>query len=192
MAVELALVIPLVCTLVFGIIEFGFLMRDAVATASSVRVGARIASANANAGSGDCDTPCTPANAPKFGQAAADAIRRAGSAMPKDSIDEMWVFKANNVGYPGLDNSKVMACTTNCVKYKWVDSKDQFRYVSGTWISTSVNACANAPPDSVGIYIHVTHKYITKFFGASTGVGDRAVMQFEPLNNANCAPGNHL
>lgn len=191
-AVEAALITPIVCLLLFGIIEFGFVFRDAIAIASSTRVGARIASANAGAGPGDCDVPCTPANAPKFGQMAADAIRNGGSAMPKDSIDEMWVYRANDLGYPGADGSRVMACGTNCVKYAWVDARDQFRFVSGSWLSTSVNACANNHPDSIGIYIKVTHRSLTNYFMSSLTLSDRAVMQFEPLSTVTCAPNQHL
>lgn len=90
-AVEAALVTPLIVLILFGIIEMSLLMRDHVATSSAVRVGARMSSAAADAGVGTCPTgpsppPCTPATAPAFAQAAADAIARAGSALPKDSI----------------------------------------------------------------------------------------------------------
>ena len=93
--------------MLLGIIEMALLMKDDVALTSAVRNGGRIASANAGAGpggvaadDGSCTTPCTPGNAPKFAQLAANAIQSAGSALPKDSIQELWVYKANSKGYP--------------------------------------------------------------------------------------------
>src|SRR3954453_23719727 len=87
-AVEAALVTPVLIILVFGIIEFALIMRDYVAVSSAVRVGARIASANPGAGLCSAQpSPCAPATTPALAQQAADAIRQAGTAMPKDSID---------------------------------------------------------------------------------------------------------
>lgn len=189
-AVEAALVTPILLLMVFGIIEMALLLRDDVAATSAVRVGARIASASANAGPGDCDVPCSPANAPKFGQLAADAIAKAGSAMPKDSIDEVWVYKANDKGYPGTNGSTAMTCGTDCVRYTWNSGLDQFRYAGGSWPSSSVNACTNSA-DAVGVYLKVTHGFVTHIFGDGVSLSDHAVMAFEPLETLTCAPGTH-
>lgn len=192
--VEAALVTPLLMLLIFGIIEMALLMKDDVAVTSAVRNGGRIASANAGAGpggvaadDGSCTSPCSPANAPMFAQLAANAIQTAGSALPKDSIQELWVYKANNKGFPGSDGSTAMTCGTNCVKYKWVKASDQFKYFSGTWQSSSVNACANNNPDSVGVYLKVNHSWLTGFFGKTIAIDDHAVFTFEPLPTLTCA-----
>ena len=84
-AVEAALVIPILCFLVFGMLEFGFAMRDYASVSSMVRTGARIASTGADHGPGTCETrperpPCTPASSPALAQEAADAIQRSGAA----------------------------------------------------------------------------------------------------------------
>lgn len=195
--VEAALVTPILMALVLGIIELSLLMKDDVALTSAVRVGGRTASANAGAGpggvneDGDCVSPCSPANAPMFAQMAANAIQRAGTALPKDSIKELWVYKANDKGFPGAAGSTVMACDTNCVKYKWVASKDQFRYLSGSWDSSSVNACANNNPDAVGVYLRATHDFLTGMFTNKVDIEDHAVFVFEPLPTLTCAPGTH-
>jgi hypothetical protein len=203
--VEAALVTPLLLALLLGIIEMALLMKDDVSLTSAVRTGGRTASANAGAGpggvaeDGDCITPCSPANAPMFGQMAANAIQRAGSALPKDSIKELWIYKANKKGYPctlstGCENntSTSMTCGANCVKYKWVASKDQFRYVSGTWTSSTVNACANsAGLDAVGIYMKAEHDFLTGFFTDDVMIEDHAVFAFEPLPTLTCASGAH-
>ena len=196
-AVEAALVTPLILLLITGVIELALLMRDDVALTSAVRNGGRTASANAGAGpggvneDGDCISPCSPANAPMFSQLAANAIEHAGSAMPKDSITELWVYKANDEGYPGTNGNKTWTCGSNCVKFKWVKAKDQFRYLSGTWLSSTVNGCANNNPDSVGIYMKADHNFVTGFFVDKLSIEDHAVFAFEPLPTLTCAPGQH-
>jgi hypothetical protein len=198
-AVEFALVSLLLITLLFGIIEFSLLLRDNVSVSSAVRSAARIASAGAGSGPGTCppvtptSPPCTPASSPKLAQDAADAVQRTGTALPEDSIDELWVYKANAQGFPGSFTSMTGAsCTTNCVRFRWQDSSNRFVYVGGSWASTSIAACAGnnadgtAKSDAVGVYIRATHRYLTGLFGATQTVSDRAVMQFEPLPNDSC------
>lgn len=196
-AVEAALVTPILLILIFGIIEIALLMRDHVALTSATRVGGRTASANPGAGpggvneGGDCVAPCSPTNAPMFAQLAANAIQRAGTALPKDSIQELWIYKANNKGYPGAANSTSMACGTSCVKYKWNPAKDQFRYFSGSWPSATVNACANNSPDAVGIHMVVKHSFVTGFLGDHLMLEDHAVFAFEPMPTLTCSAGAH-
>ena len=99
-ALEAALTFPILLLIILGIIELTFLMRDHAVVVSDTRLGARIASTGANAGVGTCPTgagapPCVPANVPALAQAAADAVQRAGSAMPVDQIEYLLVYKAN-------------------------------------------------------------------------------------------------
>jgi hypothetical protein len=196
-AVEAALVIPLLMVLLCGIVEMALLLRDGVAETSAVRVGARIASAAAGAGPGVCQAsanppPCTPANAPALAQAAADAIQRSGSAMPKDDIEYILVYDANLHGYPMPSTNTTLTCTANCVKYSWDQSLDRFRYASGSWASTSINACVNDPARSaLGVAMVVHHGWVTGLFGSGVTMTERSVMQFEPLTSEQCKPGTH-
>jgi hypothetical protein len=182
----------------FGIIEMSLLMRDSVAATSAVRVGSRIASASAGAGPGVClasvnPPPCTPATAPGFAQAAADAIQRAGSAMPKDSIEFIIIYEANIKGYPMPSTNLTLTCTTNCVKYTWDQNLDRFRYASGSWASNSVNACVNDPlRTAVGVAMQAQHHWVTGIFGSTHTLSERSVMQFEPLTSEQGKPGTHL
>jgi hypothetical protein len=203
--VEAALVTPILMALLLGIVEMALLMKDDVSLTSAVRAGGRIASANGALGpggvdeDGDCITPCSPTNVPKFAQVAANAIQKSGTALPKDSIKELWVYKANAKGYPCTlttgckdDTKKDMVCGANCVKFKWVQTKDQFRYVSGTWTSSTINGCAgSADIDSVGVYMKAEHDFLTGFFTDSVFIDDHAVFTFEPLPTLTCAPGQH-
>ena len=205
-AVEAALVTPLVLMLLIGIVEFSFALRDYVSVSSAVRTGVRIATTNSAlvTGNGTCEgagpdlpvpPPCSPANTPAFAQLAAQAIQQTGTAMPKDAIDYIFVYKANDKGYPGANGSTTMpssvaacaASATPCVAYVWQDSRDKFRYAGGSWTANTINACP-ATADSVGVYMHATHKFVSRLFGASIALGDRAVMRFEPLSSTICQP----
>lgn len=198
-AVEAALVLPLLFTMMFGIIELTMLVRDNVAVAAAARVGVRAATTTAAvmSGPGTCtyredDAPlCVPNDSPAPGLAelAADAIESSGSSMNKDTIEYILVYKANNKGYPGDDGNTIMptSCAgySSCVKFKWNDAANAFRYANGTWKSTTVNACAGQA-DAVGIYLKVKHEFVTGLFPADVGVDDRAVGKFEPLPPDSC------
>lgn len=199
-AVETALVMPLILAVLFGIVEVSLLLRDHVAVTSAVRVGSRIASASADAGPGVCETgalapPCTSTSSPALAQAAADAIQRAGSAMPKDSIDHILVYKANAEGFPGAAGNTTMPSSCDgipsCVRFVWRDSANAFRYAGGSWDSKSINACVNES-DTLGVHLQATHTFITGMLGASVGLADRSVMKFEPLSEDSCKPGTPM
>jgi len=203
-AVEAALVTPLLVLVLFGIVEMSLLMRDTVSVNSSVRVAARVASVSAAAGPGTCEAsgltppPCTPADAPALGQAAANAIQRAGSAMPKDSIERVLIYEA--AGTAGIPIGKTAPWTdrtcgsTNCVTYVWDKVLDKFRYSTGSWRTSTLNACVNDPnADAVGVALIARHDWITGLIGSGDGftMTERSVMQFEPLPHETCMPGLH-
>ncbi len=199
-ALEAALTFPILLLIILGIIELTFLMRDHAVVVSDTRLGARIASTGANAGVGTCPTgagapPCVPANVPALAQAAADAVQRAGSAMPVDQIEYLLVYKANAAGLPGTDANTTMptSCSgfSNCVMFKWRPTENKFRYNSGTWISSTINACFPGNLDRVGIQLVAKHKNFTGLFGSYLTLSDHAVMNFEPLPAQICASGAH-
>jgi hypothetical protein len=197
-AVEAALVTPILFLFVLGIIEMSLLMRDTVATTSAVRVGGRVASVSAGAGPGVCQAsasppPCAPSSTPALAQAAADAIQRAGSAMPKDQIEYILVYRANPGGYPMPAGNTSIACSSDCVKFVWDDGLNKFRYSSGSWVSSTINACVNhANRDAVGVAMVANHPWVTGLFGNGTRMTERTVMNFEPLPSEQCMPGTHL
>lgn len=176
-AVEAAIVFPLLIVLTFGIIEFSLLMRDHVATTSVVRSGARTASA-------------LPRE-PTMVETTRQAMNKAGSAMPTDSYEELWIYAANDAGYPGAAGNKDFDptdCTTNCTRFAWDDSREQFILMSGntTW-PEHVNACpGSAAAMSVGVYLKAKHTWVTGLFFDETYVADRAVMKFEPKPPQSC------
>lgn len=195
-AVEAALVTPLLLLLVFGMVEVAFLLRDASAVSSAARTGARIASASVEAGVGTCPTgpdapPCVPATVPALAQAAADAVQQAGSAMPADAIERIWVYRANADGLPGAAASLAGAsCVLDCVEFRWSPAAQRFSYTGGTWAWTSIDTCVNSvTSQSVGVYLEASRPMITGVFDWDVPLGERAVMKFEPLPVDRCAAG---
>lgn len=214
-AVEFAIVVPVLLLILLGILEFAFLLRDYLSVSSSVRVGTRVASAGAGAGPAACPIPlpvgltCATTDTPQLAKSAADAIQRAGTAMPQDLIDEIWVYRANQWGYPantywtstspfnlntGAQNDDQLisnGCTTACVRYRWNEAANRFDFAGGSWDSSRIQACIRNV-DAVGVYMRATHPFFTRFFGAQTTMRDRSVMSFEPLPVNQCAPGDHV
>ena len=167
-AVEAALITPLFVLLVFGIIEFGLMFKDYLAVVSSVRAGARIASAE-------------PRNV-NFAADAASQIAREGAALDLSLVSELWVYKADKttgtpVGYSDFSN-----CTT-CVKFKWDSASKKFLPIAGTtWDPNTQNACAgDSARDSVGVYLKYKHPSVTGMVIKDFDLQSSTVMSLEPL-----------
>lgn len=205
MAIEAALVIPILAMLVFGMIEMSFALRDYASVSSLSRTGVRVASTAADRGPATCYTyagapTCTSASAPALAQMAVDAISTAGSAMPANQVNYVLVFRANSAGFPGAESNRTMparcAGITACVEYRWVASQNAFRYVAGsTWDSKTISACfpgtTARPLERVGVYVNATHDMLTGLFGNGLTMGDRSMMAFEPVATQTCASGQH-
>lgn len=206
-AVEFAIVVPVLLLLVIGMLEFAFVMRDYLSVSSATRVGSRVASTGASAGPGTCPGApivCVPAKVPALAQNAADAIQQAGLGMPQDYIDYILVYDSNDKGYPGSAGNATMPARDecgnstypNCVAFRWAPTINRFVYVTGAWDSSTIYACpptASNPdgPDSVGVFMQATHPYLSRLFGATMTITNRALNQFEPLPINQCAGGEH-
>ena len=77
------------------------------------------------------------------------------------------------------------------MRYLWNKDKDQFTFRGGTWSSSSINACANNSPDSVGVFLRAKHDFLTGLFSRGVSIDDHAVFTFEPLPTLTCASGSH-
>lgn len=194
-AVEFALIAPILVIFIIGVVELTLLMKDDITMTSAVRIGARTAAAAADAGPGTCQAtgpappPCTPQRAPAFAQAAADAIQKTGTAMPRDDIDWLMIYSAGTNGFP-LGRSNLDSCGNDCVIYRWDTGLGKFRFQSGSWDSKSVNACINdAGRHTVGVAMQVSHRWIMGFRDSPRQMRERTIMQFEPLESSRCKPG---
>lgn len=165
-AVEAALITPLLLFLLLGIIEFTLLLKDDISVASSVRAGARTASAE----------PRTNG----FTDDAAAQLTRAVGSLDSDGLktSEVWVFKAGTNGDPPA------SCAVDCVRYTWNGTR--YVYASGAWDPLSIDACpidADHPdgPDAVGVLLRYRHQFLTGLFGGGLTISDTSVLNFEPV-----------
>jgi Flp pilus assembly protein TadG len=185
-AVEAALITPLLVLVLFGIIEMSLFMRDAVGVTNQVRAGARIAATEAGAGKP------VGSSIPALATDAANSVKTAGSSMPLSSIQYVLVYQANATGYPLPAGNTNMTCTTNCIKFTYNSGTDAMAYSSGSWDSSTINACVNdSLRQSVGVAMAARHTWITGLFGNGVDVPGRVMMQFEPLPATTCASGKH-
>jgi hypothetical protein len=192
-AVEAALTIPILVVLVFGIIDWTLALRDQVeivsVTRAAARGGAALAPDAVVVGNPGVSYPARsltgpnvpvvvpPANPPSYGsqpftQQVADIVEAAASALPKNSIDFMLVYRANANGFPGARTSfgsdpsdACVGAESTCDLYVWNDSTSDFNNTSGTpWQNDTINACRDEA-HSIGVFIQANHRMITPIFG---------------------------
>lgn len=185
-AVEAAIIFPLLILLTFGIIEVSLLLRDVVSVNSLVRTGVRTAQ--------------TLPRVPGFAQDTVDAINAAGSAVPRNTFEELWVYKANDDGFPeGATSVAPGSCQTNCIIYRPDPTTGDFVQATDftgpnpdpDWDSASVNACPGTEIDAVGVYLRVRHQSVTGLLFDDIAVADYAVSRFEPIattGGTQCGP----
>lgn len=174
--VEFALVLPVLVLLTFGLIEFGLFFRDYLTVANSTRTGARVGSAAGSSATADYDILV--------------GLKQAAAALPggAPSLEAISVFKstASGGGLPsGCDTGSV---TGVCNHYSGSDldtlavsdfdcgasAPDRF------WCPATRVDSQSAGPDYVGVYVRVTHDFVTGMFGASRTLTDEVVMRVEP------------
>jgi hypothetical protein len=169
-AVEAAIVFPLLVVLTFGIIEFSLLLRDYVSVTSLVRSGVRTAS--------------TLPRDPNLFIATVQAMNRSGTALPQKSIDQLWIYKPDANGFP-QGGPDFTSCGNDCIVYRvdpntgdLVQTEDPTR----DWDPMCINACPGDPAgDAVGVYVRANHDGITGLFFDQLPVSDFAVSKFEPI-----------
>ena len=120
-AVEAAIITPLLVALAFGIIEFGLLLKDDLGVTSSVRAGARMASAEPRAAT--------------FAQDAADQVAKRGLGAGHDQGPRPLGLQGRSgihldARHPSGGSGTFNACSA-CVKFVWNAGAKKF-VVSGT------------------------------------------------------------
>jgi len=171
-AVEFAIIAPVLVVLTFGVIEFSSAYHDSSIAADAARAGARVGSAMATQSG--------------FASAAASAASSAVATLPADVPQELWIYKANSQGYPG-SGSSFSSCGSNCIKYSYSQGSRAFvQSGGGGWTASSQQACTQ-PYDEIGVYVKLNHKFVTKLFGSSVTLTDHAVFRFEPVASSLCS-----
>lgn len=173
---EAAFVTPVFFTLLLGIVEIGLYMNDYLAAANTVRAGARVAS--------------SAGNDPYADYAIVQAINRESAAIPRNQIKYVVVYKADGFGAPPNPTCKLGTRTTNyCNVYTPTDLvKDKSRWgcqageaLDDAWcpINRKVSSTGTGS-EYVGVYIKVSHPWVTKMFGSQKDISDTSVIRLEP------------
>ena len=187
--VEAAFVLPVLLTIVFGIIEFGFAWRDKITVETATRAGARTASNLGPTAQADYNTLQT--------------VISAMSSIPSANIDLVIIFDATTSGTPSAtclagtsvtnNNAAGAGNGTGCNVY----TSSQFSLASSSF---GIN-CSTGPdhfwcptgsarqnslsqtggPAYVGVYVKAHRSFITKIFG-TTGptMTSTSVLRLEP------------
>jgi hypothetical protein len=187
--VEAAFITPVFLLLLFGVVEFGGAFRDYLTLSNAVGAGTRqeaIQGANIQA---DWLT--------------LQSIKKAASAFPLGDINYIVVWKAN-----GPKDTVPAACKTagqtigtsaapstgSCNRFTPSDvnsstgpswtctSTDPIKYWCPTTRNVQLSSNSNTGPDYLGVYISMTHKYATGFFGRSVTLTDSSVTKLEPTS----------
>lgn len=179
-AVEAALVLPVVFLIFFAILEFGFLFKDWLGVVSSVRAGARVASAE----------PRTAG----FADDAVASVTKSSAAVDLSTVQKLYVYEADANGYPLNVGSSFSSCSVanNCIAYTWNGTAFTSSATSAqkAAIAGNQNACPNdAAHDSVGIYLEVKHAAFTNAVFTTIIIKEHVVMSLEPMPTTNgCKP----
>ena len=178
---EAAIVLPVVLTLILGVMEFGFIWKDDLTIANGTRSAVRIGAADGKAQYADYDI--------------LQQIKSATTALPANVIQQVVVWEANsqtsvpsncvapaiatNGGVTGLCNTYTGTDVTTLTQASFTNScttgPDHF------WCPSSRLNTQAGPPDYVGVYIRINHAYVTKILGSSRTLADSSIMRIEPL-----------
>lgn len=167
-AVEAALVTPVVMLMLFGIVELSLLLKDDLAVSAASRAGARTGSALPRFDDGSTD----------FAQQAADQVARAAGALDLATVS-VTIYAADAAGDPQAGASPV-DCTDRCIHFRYDTATSTFVRYSGSWPASSINACPGDPAqDAIGVYVSYPHHL--PVLGGTVTLTDRSVMAFEPV-----------
>ena len=180
--IEAAFVVPVLVVLVLGIMEFGLVFASTSTTTAGSRSGARLAAVS-YAAAGTVATSQRTASDAVAAAVAAD-LKALNNATPVGltiyKVDPTSTSGAPVGGYPGTGLTG--GCTDRCIRYTWNGSS--MIYSSGSW--SDPDACGTTI-DSVGVYVQVTHRYISGLIGSTRTVSGHTVMRLEPLATSQCA-----
>lgn len=183
--VESAIITPVLLLLVFGIFEFGFAFRDYLAVANSTRDAAREASVAGDVADADYRM--------------LRAVERASAALPDGAIDRIVIWEAagptdtvpsgcaggtasagsggvwcNVYSDADLSTPEVQFGCQEIALGDPYDSPDRF------WCPSDREVSVGSGLDYVGVYMKITHSYITGLFGDDVVFEDQLILKVEP------------
>ena len=173
---EFALVAPILLFLVFGAFEFGMLFKDYLTVSNTTRTGARVASAAGS--SADADYQIL------------QAVKAAATALPggSNAIQQISIYKASSVGGgPTTTCQTSSSVADRCNTYTasaFSQPATMFGCGAGSldtaWCPTTRVDSQALGPDYIGVWVKMSHGFVTRLFGTSKTITDGVVMRIEP------------
>ena len=193
--VEMAMVLPLLILLVFGIIEFGMAFNKRLTVGNATQSAARVGSAVANNEYADIST--------------LEALEQGLIALPnqgQDVIKQVWIYRANSAGNPISGCPAAGSCNVYTYNYSatgcnWTpcpdpDSPINWNPSSANWNPETRNATVGSL-DVMGVRVQFAHTWLTGSIGipdvscTSPPNGcwaDTSIMRLEPQQLAVTGP----
>jgi hypothetical protein len=173
-AVEAALVLPLLIVLLFGIFEVALLVNDNLLMGQAARSAVRTAVA-------------LPRD-PGFDSEAAMAASGVLGNDNQGHIEELIIYRADPATGKPLSGGAATDCFADCIRYTWNPASDTFERVPGTeWDASTQMACGGRDAtDFVGVEVRGRHEWATGLFGDGLQLVERAVMRLEPVLSGSC------
>jgi len=180
--IESAIITPLLLLLILGIFEFGLAFQNYLGVANTARDAARAASVGADNPNADWRMLL----AAERGSAAIDAdlerIIVYTVSSPSDPVPAACL--TSSTGITGVCNVYdesdfgMLEEEFGCALSTLTPAPDE------AWCPTDRNAiidtAAGTRPDFIGVYVRMTHDYITGLFGDSVVLEDQIVLRIEP------------
>lgn len=187
-AIEAALIFPIVLLLGIGIIEWSLVLRDQIELTSVARAGARSASSMVP----DRSTPYQPV---PFTEQVVDSMKQATSDLAPGSVQYVLVYDAGSSGLAGAPRTPDFGCGSSaaCARYDWDPTAGggtgAFVPTGGAWDGANINAClGDSTMTNVGVYLRADHSMLTGMFGSTKALSAFTVMRVEPQLAGRCGP----
>jgi hypothetical protein len=198
---EAAIVLPIVVLFVFGILEYGLFFRDSLTASNISRDAARAgaaASADYDADYYIVQQVLNDAKVLNGGVAAIDYVviyNASGPASPDPSPTCAAGTAVNVVGGANANTDTIGACNVylpadlNQPKSFFDDPVGNSFAAPQSWPGPYRNqyhdntaharSDGTAGPDYIGVYVHLTHHFVTGMFGNTIAVTDTAMLKIE-------------
>lgn len=207
-AVETVVIAPLLLLLVFGVIEFGFLLYVKHTVSQTSRDAVRLSATQSKQESDeDGDGLFTVDLETESLQLVENQIEnvRFGDVVPQKLVI-YGTYVTNKAGdttdseIPRNEvrkESDIASCTSYCAVYQWNPDSETFVKQSGStdWIVEQQRACLDVrlgqDPDAVGVYLQTEYRNLTPFMGFLSGkkLSSTTVMRLEPVAEGKCDYG---
>ncbi len=159
-AVETAIMVPILFFLFFGIVEFGLFWQSDHTINEASRSGARLGA--------------TLARELDYEEDIVAAVESSiGNNIPSGDVKYLTIYKADpSTGDPVTGD--VLTCSVDCWRFVWDESDREFDLVVGpTWVASEQAACGETGHnDYMGVYVEGEYSSVTGMFGSTRKISE--------------------